>query len=71
MTRRVLVATRLAILLVAITTAAGCSHAPAYHLKVDSKVAPFKPADPDDLVVDDGSDDEDDEDEAPGDAGEE
>ena len=72
MTRRVLVATRLAFLLLAVTTAAGCTHAPAYRVQVDSKVAPFKPADPDDLVVDDGDDDDDDDEDKPGgDSGEE
>jgi hypothetical protein len=52
---------RLAVLLVAITSAACGAEAVKYNvMKVDSKVAPWKPADPDDLVVEDEDDDDDD-----------
>lgn len=63
MTKRVLVGLRLVLFLLAVGPATSCSkEAPKYTLHVDSPVAPFKAADPDDLVVDDGSDDDDDKD---------
>ena len=43
MTRRVLVATRLAFLLLAVTTAAGCTHAPAYRVSDDDDDDEDKP----------------------------
>jgi len=69
MTRRVLLGLRLALLLLATTPALGCGGPTQYALKVDSPAAPFKPTDPDDLVVsDDDDDDDDDGDEDKGDA---
>ena len=41
---------------------AACGGPTRYALQVDSPAVPFKPADPDDLVVDGGDDDDDDDD---------
>ena len=72
MTKRVLVGLRLGLFLLAVSPAAGCSkEAPKYTLHVDSPIAPFKPADPDDLVVDSDDDDDDDKDADKGEPGEE
>jgi hypothetical protein len=57
MTPRFLVA-----VLVSIAALAGCGADPKYRVRVDSPMTPFKPADPDDLVID--SDDADEEDTA-------
>jgi hypothetical protein len=68
MTSRVLVGLRLALLVSALFTATGCPpDAPKYAVRVDSPVAPWKPADPDDLVVeteDDEPEDKEDKDDA-------
>ncbi len=75
MTKRVLVGLRLVLFLLAVVPATSCSkEAPKYTLHVDSPVAPFKAADPDDLVVggdDDDSGDDDSKDDGKGDSGEE
>ena len=61
MTSRALSWLRLAIIASALVSANGIPpDAPKNADKVDSPVAPFKPADPDDLVVGDDTDDDDD-----------
>jgi hypothetical protein len=72
MTSRALLGPRLALVLFALFTATGCPpDAPKYHVKVDSPAAKFKPADPDDLVVDDDTDDDEEAEEDKGDGAEE
>jgi len=72
MTSRALLGLRLSLVLFAMLLATGCPpDAPKYAVKVDSPVSKFKPADPDDLVVDDDSGDDDAEDDNKGDDGEE
>jgi hypothetical protein len=59
MTSRGLLGLRSALLLFALLTATGCPpDAPKYAVKVDSPVVKFKPADPDDLVVEEEEEEE-------------
>jgi hypothetical protein len=59
MTRAPFLGIRLAVLLLAVVPAVGCGGPTQYNLKVDNPAVPFKPADPDDLVVEDDDEDED------------
>jgi hypothetical protein len=63
MTRALFLGIRLAAVLLLASSAAGCGGPTQYALKVDSPVVPFKPADPEDLVVQEEEPDEDEDEE--------